>query len=79
LIGKFFFDELIAEFGAAFLCNVSGISNATIENSAAYIQNWLGYIKENKKNIVHAASAGQKAAEYILGNNYSDEDNEERK
>ena len=72
-------EELIAEFGAAFLCNVSGISNATIENSAAYIQNWLGYIKENKKNIVHAASAGQKAAEYILGNNYSDEDNEERK
>jgi len=33
-------EELIAEMGAAFLCGHAGIEN-TIQNSAAYLQNWL--------------------------------------
>jgi len=33
-------EELIAEMGAAFLCGLTGIAQATIENSAAYIQSW---------------------------------------
>jgi len=31
-------EELVAEFAASMLCGVSGIEQATIENSAAYIQ-----------------------------------------
>ena len=38
-------EELVAELGAAYLCGISGIENATIDNSAAYIQSWL--TKEN--------------------------------
>ena len=60
-------EELIAEMGAAFLCGQAGIESATLENSAAYIQNWLEQLKNDKKLIVQAAAQGQKAADFILG------------
>lgn len=60
-------EELVAEFGAAFLCNVAGIDNSTIDNSAAYIRGWLKAFADNPEMIVHAASKAQKAVEYILG------------
>ncbi|MEM1505616.1 zincin-like metallopeptidase domain-containing protein [Domibacillus sp. 8LH] len=47
------------------LCGVAGIENATIENSASYIQSWLRALKEESKLIVHAAAQAQKAADYI--------------
>ena len=34
-------EELIAEMGAAFLCGQAEIAESTLENSAAYVQNWL--------------------------------------
>jgi len=60
-------EELIAEMGAAFLCAVAGIENKTINNSAAYIQGWLKELKNDKKMVVFAAAAAQKAADYIQG------------
>ena len=60
-------EELIAEMGAAMLSGVVGIENKTIKNSASYIQSWLGKLKEDKKLVVHAAAAAQKAADFILG------------
>jgi antirestriction protein ArdC len=60
-------EELVAEFGASMLCGVSGIEQQTIENSAAYIQNWLKVLKSDKKLLVLAAAQGQKSADYILG------------
>lgn len=60
-------EELIAEMGAAFLCGQAGIEETTLENSAAYIQNWLEQLKNDKKLIVQAAAQGQKAADFILG------------
>ena len=59
-------EELIAEMTATFLCAESGIENHTINNSAAYIQSWIKALKDDKKMIVQAASAAQKAANYIL-------------
>lgn len=59
-------EELIAEFGAAFLCSACGIDN-TINNSAAYIQSWKAKFKSEPSIIVHAASKAQAAANYILG------------
>ena len=59
-------EELIAEMGAAFLCGVAGIENATIENSAAYIKGWLRALEDDSRLVVLAASQAQKAAEYIL-------------
>lgn len=62
-------EELIAEMGAAFLSGTAGIESATIELSAAYIDGWRGAIKGNKKLVVQAAAAAQKASDYILGEN----------
>ena len=62
-------EELIAELGSSFLCHKTGIdNNAIIENEAAYIQNWLKALKNDRTLIVKASSKAQKAAEYILGN-----------
>jgi antirestriction protein ArdC len=58
-------EELVAEFAAAFLSGVSGIE-ATINNSAAYINGWLKKLKSDPKLVVLAASQGQKAADHIL-------------
>lgn len=59
-------EELVAEFGAAFLCGVSGIVS-TFKNSAAYIQNWSRAIKANRTWIVTAAAQAQKAADLVQG------------
>jgi antirestriction protein ArdC len=58
-------EELIAEMGAAMLCGVTGIAPSTLENSAAYLQSWITRLKSDSKLIVQAASAAQKAADYI--------------
>lgn len=59
-------EELIAEMGAAFLCSHAGIDSATLDNSAAYIQSWLRRLKDDPKLLMSAASAAQKASDYIL-------------
>lgn len=61
-------EELIAEFASAFLCNHAGIDN-TLENSSAYIQNWMKAFKNNPEMIVSSANKAQKAVDYILGVN----------
>lgn len=59
-------EELLAEMGASMLCGVTGISNRTIDNSAAYIKSWLRALKDDKTMVVKAAGQAQKAADYIL-------------
>jgi len=63
-------EELVAEMGAAFLAAASGISPPTIEQSAAYIESWIKKLKGNKKLVVQAAGAGQKAADWVLGGHF---------
>jgi antirestriction protein ArdC len=58
-------EELVAEMAAAYLCGVTGIEQGTIENSAAYIQGWLKQLKDDRKLVIHAAAAAQKAADFI--------------
>jgi len=60
------FEELVAEFSAAYLCAEAGISPAVLENQAAYIQGWLAKIHSDKRMVVIAAAEAQKAADYIL-------------
>ncbi len=60
-------EELIAEMGAAFLCGQAGIAEQTLENSAAYVENWLTQLQHDKKLIVQAAGQAQRAADFILG------------
>lgn len=58
-------EELVAEMGAAYLCGLSGIDNATIDNSAAYIGGWLAKLRRDPKVLVNAAQQAQKAVDYI--------------
>jgi len=60
-------EELVAEMTAAFLCGEVRIQPAVIENSAAYISGWLGQLKKDSKLVIAAASAAQRAAEWIRG------------
>lgn len=59
-------EELVAEMGASFLCGRAGIENKVIENSAAYIDNWMRRIRKDHALVVQAASQAQKAADYVL-------------
>jgi antirestriction protein ArdC len=59
-------EELIAEIGAAFLCAHLGISAEPREDHASYLQSWLDVLKADKKAIVKAASAAQRAAQFII-------------
>jgi antirestriction protein ArdC len=60
-------EELVAEIGAAFLCGHAHIETATLENSAAYVQNWLTALRNDKKMVITAAAQAQHATEHILG------------
>ncbi len=64
-------EEIIAEMGASYLCHLTGIQNATIDNSAAYIKSWIHKFKEDKKMLLIASSMAQKAVDYILENRKS--------
>lgn len=59
-------EELVAEFGSAFLCAEAGISPAVLDNQTAYIQGWLKALKNDNKLLISAAAQAQKAADYIL-------------
>lgn len=61
-------EELVAEFGAAFVMAELGIETPeSTENLAAYIAGWKSRIAEDPKVLVVAAGRGEKAADYILG------------
>lgn len=60
-------EELIAEMSAAFLCGHAGITPAVIGNQAAYLAGWIKRLKEDKRMIVAAAGAAQRASDWIMG------------
>ena len=59
-------EELVAEIGSAYLCNISGIVDRTIDSSAAYIAGWLKRLRDDKRCVITAAAQAQKASDYIL-------------
>ena len=67
-IEKYSFEELVAEFGAAFLCGFAGIKNPETDAlQVGYIQGWMEVLKNDSRMVVKAASAAQRAADYIRG------------
>ena len=65
---KYSFEELVAEFGAAFLCNFAGIQNPGTEAlQASYIEGWSRVFAQDQRILLRAASAAQRAADYIRG------------
>lgn len=60
-------EELVAEFGASFLCGIAGLQRKdSIEQSAAYIEGWKREIKKDPRALVVAAGHGEKAARRVL-------------
>ncbi len=59
-------EELVAELGAAYFCAMLGIEQVTIENNAAYIENWLKTFRNDRKILVTASSQAQRAVDYIM-------------
>jgi len=61
------FEELVAEFGAAMLSSYCGIDNSIeVEQSTAYIKNWLNIFKADPTIAYKAASKAQSAVDYVL-------------
>ena len=74
---KYSREELIAEISAANLMNETGIEIAeTFENSASYLNSWLGKFKHDNKMILFSSGAAQKATDMILGLDASKDDSE---
>lgn len=60
-------EELCAEISACALLNHCSLESSTsFRNNAAYIQNWLGVLKNDKRFIVSAAGKAEKAVNLIL-------------
>jgi len=59
-------EELTAEIGACYLNSYSGISEKQIENNVAYLQAWIGRLKDDKRFIVYSSSRAQQATDFIL-------------
>jgi antirestriction protein ArdC len=59
-------EELIAEMGSAYLCRFTGILPNEIENTVAYLDNWLGVFKKEKRFLLTASGQAQKAVDMIL-------------
>jgi len=74
-LDKYSFEELVAEFGAAFLCGFVGLHNPTREaQQASYIEGWSQALRRDNRLIVRAASAAQRAADYIRGKTVAKEE-----
>ena len=66
------FEEMVAEMGAAYLCAEAGISNAVVENQAAYVAGWLAKLRDDRKLLIHAAAQAQHAVDFILNRTCAD-------
>jgi antirestriction protein ArdC len=75
--GPYAKEELVAEMGAAMLCGIAGIEN--LDQSAAYVKNWLGALQDDEKLVVQAAAHAQKASDLILGVTFADEETSDEK
>ena len=58
-------EELVAELGAAFLCADLNVENRPRPDHAAYVQNWLKVLRNDKRAIFTAASKAQAAADWL--------------
>lgn len=58
-------EELVAEIGSAFICAHLGCVSEIMDDHASYIASWLKVLKNDKRFIFTAASAAQKAADFL--------------
>ena len=58
-------EELIAEIGSAFLCQILGISKRIRKDHAQYLNHWISLIEEDSKIMITAFSKAQKAVDFV--------------
>lgn len=58
-------EELVAEMGAAILCNMFGVSDSPRPDHAQYIKTWLKALKNDKRMIFKACGQAQKAIKWM--------------
>ena len=58
------FEELVAELGAAMLCNANGVDGRL--QHTEYIASWLKVLENDNNHILKAASLAQKAFDFIM-------------
>jgi len=66
------YEELIAEFGSAFLCASVGL-DSTLDNSAAYLASWVTYLSDDPSVLPRAAQQAQRAVDLICGVSFDQE------
>lgn len=60
-------EELVAEITSAAILNTVGIETpGSMRNNIAYIQNWLGALKNDKRMVVFATGRAEKAYNMIM-------------
>lgn len=65
--GRYAFEELVAELGAAFLNASFGLPSEGRTDHAQYIKGWLEALQNDDKFIVQAASKAQAAVDFLQG------------
>jgi len=48
------------------ICSELGIADCDFTNGAAYVSDWLGKLRDDKKEVFRAASDAQRIADYLL-------------
>jgi antirestriction protein ArdC len=56
---------LIAELGAAFLCNQLELTPQT-ENHASYLAHWMTLLKQDNRLFLKASREASKASDYLM-------------
>ena len=59
-------EELVAEMGAAFVAATLGIETEPRADPACYLACWLRVLRADPKALFHAATAAQRAADYLV-------------
>ena len=72
---EYAFEELVAELGAAMLCQYCGIDGDL--RHAGYIESWLKALRSDKRFILSAASKAQKAMDWLTQSATTEESEEQ--
>lgn len=62
---EYHFEELVAELGSMMLCAHLGLTAVMREDHVSYIKHYVEIMQQDKKAIVRASSAAQKAVDFI--------------
>jgi antirestriction protein ArdC len=63
---KYAFEELVAEFGSAFLAAHTGVTPTFREDHAQYIAHWIQVLQSDKKAFFQASTAAETAVEFLM-------------